>query len=289
MNTGYDPQGHARQRGPPQNTPLFEDTSGAHQTDFGGMPMQPGGQNFPGAQFMSDPMASALSQYGQSIAGQGTEMIGKNVEKFVSSSKLKYYFAVDTVYVAKKLSLITFPFMHKDWDVKFQQDTPVPPRCDVNAPDLYIPVMAFVTYILLSGIALGTTEKFSPEELGILASSTIVWLVIEVALISFSLYLVNVRTDLSTWDVLAYSGYKYTGMIAILAAGLLFHSSGYWIALGYMSCSITFFMLRTLRLKILPHTGTDGYTYGGKRRLYLTVIIAAVQPLFMYLLTRHLL
>ena len=53
--------------------------------------------------------------------------------------------------------------------------------------------------------------RFSPEELGIQASSALVWLTIEVAIIMFSLYLVNARTDLSTWDVIAYSGYKYVG------------------------------------------------------------------------------
>lgn len=34
------------------------------------------------------------------------------IEKYVSSSKLKYYFAVDTAYVGKKLGLLIFPFAH---------------------------------------------------------------------------------------------------------------------------------------------------------------------------------
>jgi len=35
------------------------------------------------------------------------------VDKYISVSKLKYYFAVDTSYVAKKLLLIAFPFTHQ--------------------------------------------------------------------------------------------------------------------------------------------------------------------------------
>lgn len=27
----------------------------------------------------------------------------------------------------------------QDWEVQYQQDTPVAPRFDINAPDLYIP------------------------------------------------------------------------------------------------------------------------------------------------------
>jgi hypothetical protein len=34
-----------------------------------------------------------------------------------------------------------------------------PPRDDVNSPDLYIPAMALVTYVLLTGIVAGTEHK----------------------------------------------------------------------------------------------------------------------------------
>ena len=35
------------------------------------------------------------------------------IEKYVSHSNLKYYFAVDNTYVIKKLALLLFPFLHK--------------------------------------------------------------------------------------------------------------------------------------------------------------------------------
>ena len=39
--------------------------------------------------------------------------------------------------------------------MSFNQDDPVAPQFDVNVPDLYIPCMAFVTYILLAGVCIG--------------------------------------------------------------------------------------------------------------------------------------
>lgn len=36
----------------------------------------------------------------------------------------------------------------------------MPPRMDINAPDLYIPIMAFTTYVLVSGIVLGTQGRY---------------------------------------------------------------------------------------------------------------------------------
>lgn len=39
--------------------------------------------------------------------------------------------------------------------MKYEQDGPVQPRFEINAPDLYIPTMAYVTYVLVAGFVLG--------------------------------------------------------------------------------------------------------------------------------------
>lgn len=106
--------------------------------------------------------------------------------------------------------------------------------------------MAFITYILLAGMALGIQKRwvifphivyimthnsypcitkqqskkrgyvsflwrFSPEVLGLCASTALVWMIIEVLVMLLSLYLMTVHSDLSTFDLIAYSGYKYVG------------------------------------------------------------------------------
>ncbi len=38
------------------------------------------------------------------------------------------------------------------------------PKFDVNAPDLYIPSMAYVTYVLVVGCVLGVRDAFSPDQ-----------------------------------------------------------------------------------------------------------------------------
>merc|ERR1719384_635556 len=71
------------------------------------------------------------------------------MEKYVSVGQLKYYFAVDNTYVTKKLALLMFPFAHSDWSIRYNHDEPVQPRFELNAADLYIPSMTFVSYILV--------------------------------------------------------------------------------------------------------------------------------------------
>lgn len=55
--------------------------------------------------------------------------------------------------------------------------------------------------------------RFSPELLGVQASSALVWLIMEVLAVLLSLYLVTVNTDLTTIDLLAFAGYKYVGWV----------------------------------------------------------------------------
>ncbi|XP_004600812.1 protein YIF1B isoform X1 [Sorex araneus] len=275
---------------------LFDDTSAAQSRGYGAQRAAsslgyPAASTSPQATFLTDPMSNMAMAYGSTLAAQGKELVDKNIDRFIPVTKLKYYFAVDTMYVGRKLGLLVFPYLHQDWEVQYQQDTPVAPRFDVNAPDLYIPAMAFITYILVAGLALGTQDRFSPDILGLQASSALAWLTLEVLAILLSLYLVTANTDLTTIDLVAFLGYKYVGMIGGVLMGLLFGKMGYYLVLGWCCVSIFVFMIRTLRLKILAEAAAEGVPVRGARnqlRMYLTMAVAAAQPLLMYWLTFHL-
>ena len=54
---------------------------------------------------ISNPMVTGIAK--QQFE-QGREEIKKNLDKYISIGQLKYYFAVDTNYVGKKLGKATF-------------------------------------------------------------------------------------------------------------------------------------------------------------------------------------
>ena len=284
-----------RQKKPGSKPQLYEDTSmqpPPQQYGYGSPPPvqghdQSGFVGIPGSQILNDPMANMAMQYGSSLADQGKDYVNKNLEKYVATSRLKYYFAVDTAYVGKKLGLLLFPFTQSDWSIKYNSDEPVQPRFELNAPDLYIPSMAFVTYVLVAGIVLGTQNRFTPEQLGIQASSALVWLIIELVVIMLSLYIMNVNTSLKYTDVIAYCGYKFVGMIFSLIAGLIFLSNGYYLVLLWFGITISVFLIRTLRVQLLSQTDSDGFSRGSKRSWYLILSISLIQPIMMWWITSH--
>uniref|UniRef100_A0A8C2R6P0 Protein YIF1 n=1 Tax=Capra hircus TaxID=9925 RepID=A0A8C2R6P0_CAPHI len=258
-HSGYGAHGSKhRARAAPDPPPLFDDTSGGYSSQPGGYPAPGADVAFNVNHLLGDPMANMAMAYGSSIASHGKDMMNKELHRFVSVNKLKYFFAVDTAYVAKKLGLLVFPYTHQNWEVQYSRDVPLPPRQDLNAPDLYIPTMAFITYVLLAGMALGIQKRFSPEVLGLCASTALVWVVMEVLALLLGIYLATVRSDLSTFHLLAYSGYKYVGMILSVLTGLLFGSDGYYVALAWTSSALMYFIVRSLRTAVLGPDSIGG-------------------------------
>jgi len=56
-------------------------------------------------------------------------------------------------------------------------------------------------------------RRFSPEQLGITASTALIWTLIEILMLLFSMYIMNVTSTLKLLDLLSYCGYKYIGFV----------------------------------------------------------------------------
>ena len=199
-----------------------------------------------------------------------------------------------------KLRIILFPWWHKPWSR--QQRHPVdpsaptaqlylPPREDPNSPDMYIPTMALVTYILLSTLLAGLRGAFHPELLGYTASVAIAVMVAEIAVIKTGTFLLAISSSSQLLDLVAYSGYKFVHVIVAL---LLSHVTA-WLAIGgtwlpwliflYCFAANAFFLLRSLRYVLLPDQ-TQGGMGGGNAAAGYTVAKAQknrrTQFLFVY-------
>ena len=59
--------------------------------------------------------------------------------------------------------------------------------------------------------------RFTPEVLGMTASSALVITLIEVLLIKFGCYILNIASDVVFLDIVAYAGYKYVGCVHLVS------------------------------------------------------------------------
>jgi len=279
--------------GPPHGQPGYPGAPGQDQWHQGGWQQQqqhqqPNTGQAPtlniGSQLPLDPMVTNMAMnMGADIMQQKKKEMEGMMEKYISVGQLKYYFAVDNTYVTKKLMLLMFPFTHSDWSIRYNHDEPVQPRFELNAADLYIPSMAFVTYILVVGYMLGMQDRFSPDLLAATASTSLTVLVLELVVIYMTVTIMNINTTLAKCDILAFCMYKYVGMILCLVMGMFFSTTGYYFALAYTALALALFLFRTLHLRVEPEV--HGVESHGKRKIWLLASMVGWQPLVMLWLT----
>jgi hypothetical protein len=182
---------------------------------------------------------SPMTQYGLSatkaMAGSWFGNLWKN---------LHYYFDVTNAYVVKKLQLILFPFTSPgDWQQELDNEgVPASPRFNPHAPDLYIPLMSFITFVLISGLRSGYFGTFSPQILGITSSTCIVFLCFELLFVYGGFYFLQSALP-STLDLIAYCGYKFVPCAVISMIHLLVGGQLYFPVFGYFAGCFAIFIV----------------------------------------------
>ncbi|KAF3399999.1 Protein transport protein yif1 [Penicillium rolfsii] len=300
-NTTYGGGGNPYQPSPAQGG------SGSYAPGFGG--------------FINDPTAQMGFQVGQTAMKAGQEYMEQNFNRYVSIPALKHYFNVSNSYVLRKLGLVLFPWRHKPWSrqqarmagnptgpngqIVQQQYSSMflPPRDDLNSPDMYIPVMALVTYILLSVLLAGFRGNFHPELLGSITTTAIAVIIFEILCLKMAMYILSINNDSQLLDLVAYSGYKFVGIIATLVASEILtpgRGTGGWVGwtvFVYTFLANAFFLLRSLKYVLLPDS-TDSTMRNGamhtvarsqrnRRTQFLFVYAYLIQFVFMWVLSRE--
>ncbi|KAI9337922.1 hypothetical protein BDR26DRAFT_803776 [Obelidium mucronatum] len=248
-------------------------------------------------QFQQSAAGQLGMQLGQEALKQGQAVVNQNINRFVNIPKLKYYFNVSNSYVLNKLRVLVFSFRQKSWTrlvVRGENSGPAgpiegfkPPREDLNAPDLYIPIMAFVTYVLMVGITLNTRKKFEPEVLGMTSSTALLIIAFEVLAFKLCCYLLSVATDVPFFDLIAYCGYKFVPVLICLILNLVVPIPAIvYTVLAYLIISYSFFTLRSVKYLVLPESSSTTTLVASQRqqRIYLLFLFVGIQALTSFFL-----
>ena len=76
--------------------------------------------------------------------------------------------------------------------------------------------MALVTYILLATLIAGLKGQFQPELLGYTASTSLAIVIVEIMALKLGCYLLSISSQSQLFDLIAYSGYKFVGIIVTI-------------------------------------------------------------------------
>ncbi|KAF9027455.1 hypothetical protein BGZ52_003328 [Haplosporangium bisporale] len=200
-------------------------------------------------------------QFGKSAVMAGQEYVEQNLNRWVNREGLQPYFNVSNSYVVNKLKLLVFPWRHKSW-----RSSPM------------------FSWWLCQQVR--TTGKFSPEILGPTASSALAVILLEFSMIKLCTYILNITSEVSMLDLLAYSGYKFVGIIVSIMAQLSkAPKSVFWTVFLYTGAATGFFLLRSLRYVILPEASAGTVQAPQrKRRIHFLICLSVLQFAFMWIL-----
>ncbi|AAS54030.1 AFR658Wp [Eremothecium gossypii ATCC 10895] len=212
----------------------------------------------------ADPRASMAFQFGQSALNQfiGSENFNQfqeTVQRATGGGDLSHYFQVSNSYVFQKLKVMLLPMLHKQWQrIPDTNNSFQPPRSDINSPDMYVPLMGLVTYILAWNLEQGLHGSFDPENLYFKLSSTLAYLVLDLAILKLGLYLlvpINSKTT-SLVELACYVGYKF---VPLIFAMLLPRQPVWATVLGkfYLFMAFGIFLLRSVKFNLFNDTAND--------------------------------
>ncbi|KAJ5519278.1 Hrf1 [Penicillium expansum] len=306
-------------RSPPPPAPQQPPSAG-----YGGNPYQPSpahggsGSYAPGAPafggFMNEPTAQMGFQVGKSAMAAGQEYMENNFNRYVSIPALKHYFNVSNSYVLNKLILVLFP-----GDTNPGPDSKpgwLQPRSKWSNPaaTILVHVPASSRRPELAGYV------YSRHGSGHIYSAVSVtgWIPgasgvdyhhghccdrLRDSMLKLATYILNINNDSQLLDLVAYSGYKFVGIIVTMVTSEIFNpgqgTRGWvgWTVFAYTFLANAFFLLRSLKYVLLPDS-TDSAMHAGsmqavarsqrnRRGQFLFVYSYAVQFIFMWVLSRE--
>lgn len=239
----------------------------------------------------NDAVLDFASKAGKSFLQNGTARMIPGLES--SMLALRSYFAVDNKYVLRKMKRILFPvFMNKEGWQRQVRDPSTPevptsyalPVFDVCAPDLYLPVMSLITYVLLSALCYGTAGKFNPEVIPDVAFKCALYQTLEVLIFWGGFY--SMQVPVAFLDLYSYTGYKYLGLCANMIAGIIvghfgFGSYGYYGCFLWTATAAAYFMLKTMSNNIPLYTAPTG-----PKREFMVIAFAALQYFTMWMVSQ---
>ncbi|KAF5841748.1 YIF1-domain-containing protein [Dunaliella salina] len=199
---------------------------------------------------------------------------------WLSGAGSSYHFAISSHYVLKKVGMLLAPYL-KRWTFTRQPEQVQgtqqfrPPRIDHNAPDLYIPIVAAWTYIILLCSNALLLQKYTPDLMYAMVWSTCSAWFVHTLLAYALLKAMNLSTMVPWSELGAYVGYTFLHASMVLILGMMGGKVAWWISWLYGSLCSSVFLVRTMKRVIFQ----EAQSYGKNLTLtnYLLLALAAFQ------------
>jgi hypothetical protein len=174
---------------------------------------------------------------------------------WLSGGSMTGMFAISQKYVASKLLMLLAPYLRR-WTYNRQPEQIqggqkyLPPRLDVNSPDLFIPIMSAWTYVLIVCGLKALHNTFTPDLMYSAVWGACLSWVVHLAVAKVVLKAMQL-SSVPYLELLAYTGYAFLPACSSALVGHATGKWGYWATWFYGSFCMAVFLVRTIKRIIL--------------------------------------
>ncbi|GAB4817101.1 hypothetical protein N2152v2_004147 [Parachlorella kessleri] len=199
---------------------------------------------------------------------------------FLSGGIVQYHFSITPEYVRSKLLMLLAPFLKKWHYTRTLEQISgghkyLPPRQDVNAPDLYIPLVAVWSYCILRGVAALAVGKFQPDMVYNTASSALLAWLLHTLVLRIMMAMLGIGSVVPFLELVSYAGYAFVPACGSLLAAMTLGGMGYHIVWAYGSLCMAIFLVRTMKRVIFQEA--RHYSLESTTHNYLLLGLAVLQ------------
>jgi len=215
---------------------------------------------------LNNPLAKVGVEYGKTLWESKTAtQLSAGLGGWLRQTRLRGYFRVSQAVVLRKIGKMLLPYPHREW-ARVQLDETdagllaagaaegraaeasfASAKEDVNAPDLYVGLMAFFTFVVAIGFAQGSEGQFSPESFGLTATRSFVCLLFELGLVYGAFYLADAPHSPSVLDLLSLLMAQFVALTLGVFCGVLFGRVVFWMLFFALALSTAVYTMRTLQ------------------------------------------
>jgi len=289
VNPGQYPQTAPQQQPQPYNPQSYAPSGyAAAQPQLHGPTLQGPDQEglLPNLSPLGFIAGSSFLSGGQNWGQQYVQRVQQRMS-WLSGSAFNYHFAVNNTYVSSKLLMLLAPFLKK-WTYTRQPEQVQgvhkfrPPRVDVNAPDMYLPLMSLWTYVIAVCAANLLHHKFKPDLIYSTAWSASMSWIVHAAVAYIVLRAMNLPTSVPWVELFSYTGYTYVHAVITIVAGQVGGKWAYYLVWVYGGLCMAIFLVRTMKRILFQEARNYGRDLSTTNYLLLT--LAAFQfPLLFWL------
>ena len=207
------------------------------------------------------------------------------ITKYIFSETLKNYYNVDQTFILRKLKFVILPFFNTKKKNIFETTQK---QNNITKPELYIPTMSLVSFVLIVCLNLILNgKKLKANEIIEKVSTCLIMTFLEACFCKLC-FRIALAISVPLFDLISYCSYKYVGLVFYVLMTIFF-GNVFWVTfffrlfIAFSFCSFTY---QTFVHVFETHSRDQSLSLDKRFKKLLIVLFSLAELVFCFILLK---